>query len=53
MVELSVAGAGSSPLQAWILRSQKEILALQAGNRRPGSSEPREERSERPWPSLD
>jgi len=27
MIELSVALAASSPLQAWILRSQKEIAA--------------------------
>jgi hypothetical protein len=34
MIELSVALAASSPLQAWILRSQKEIAARLGNARR-------------------
>jgi hypothetical protein len=52
MLELRVAAAATSPLQVWILRSQKEILALQAGTKQPGSIGALDQRGERPSPSL-
>jgi hypothetical protein len=53
MFDLSVTAASSSPLQMWILRSQKEILALQASTKVAGSSEALERRHERPSQPLD
>jgi len=52
MFDPSVAAAAPSPLQVWILRSQKESLALQASNKQPGSIGTLDQRGERPSPSL-